>query len=371
MHSSQQNNDHERYFVSKLPDLVIGDLRINPPLIQGGMGIKISLANLAMAVANEGAVGTISAITGGYKDPASAMGNVEEVRQQIRKARKGTKGILAVNILVALTNYAELVRAAAEEGIDIIFSGAGLPLSLPRLVEGTKTRICPIVSSARTAEILCRNWINKFDRAPDALVVEGPMAGGHLGYSFSELEQEPPLRKLEDIVTEVLTVAEKYGAIAGKKIPVIAAGGIFDGKDIARMLKLGASGVQMATRFVCTDECDASAAFKQAYIDAKQEDLTIIKSPVGMPGRALLNKFLERSRKGELHFTCHYQCLKTCNPSESPYCIADALLNAAEGKLDEGFVFAGSNVYRVDKIVPVKDLIDELISETETALAAS
>jgi NAD(P)H-dependent flavin oxidoreductase YrpB (nitropropane dioxygenase family) len=327
------------------------------------MGVNISRANLASAVANEGAVGTISAITGG----SSALPE-NELREQIRKARTKTKGILAVNILVALTNYAQLVAMAVQEGIDIIISGAGLPLSLPKLVEGSKTRIIPIVSSARTAEILCKNWIHKYHYVPDAIIVEGPLAGGHLGYSLAELEQKPQ-KKLEDILLEVLAVTRRYGDVNGKKIPVIAAGGIFDGKDIARMLKLGASGVQMATRFVATNECDASDEFKQAYINAKKEDIIIIQSPLGLPGRALRNNFLERTKRGEIHFTCGHQCLKICKPLESPYCIAEALLNAAKGDLENGFVFCGSNVHRVDKIVSVKNLIDELVTKAEKEMA--
>lgn len=355
--------------MSKLPDLIIGDLKINPPFVQGGMGLKISLANLASSVANEGAVGTLSAITVGLsRGNATLIEGERELREQLKKARAQTKGVLAVNILVALTNFTHIVEIAVEEGIDIIFAGAGLPLSLPKLVEGTKTKIAPIVSSGRTAEILCKSWINKFHHAPDAIIVEGPMAGGHLGFSFEDLENEPPTKKLEDILKEVLEVTKKYEEIAKKKIPVIAAGGIFDGKDIARMLKLGASGVQMATRFVCTDECDAAPAFKQAYLNAKKEDITIIHSPVGLPGRALKNEFLDKAAKGEIKFKCDYICLRTCDPTKSPYCIADALINAAKGDLDNGFVFAGSNVHRVDKIVPVKTLINELVQETEKEL---
>ena len=354
--------------MSRLPDLVIGGLKIYPPIIQGGMGLKISLANLASAVATEGGVGTISAISGAFAHGPNDRAILETLlREEIRKARRMTKGVLAVNILVALVNFENLVKIAVEEGIDIIFAGAGLPLSLPKLVEGSTTRICPIVSSGRTAEILCKNWINKFHRAPDAVIVEGPMAGGHLGYSFEDLAQEPPVKKLEDILQEVLAVTRKYEASAGVKIPVVAAGGIFDGKDIARMLKLGASGVQMGTRFVATDECDAALPFKQAFVNAKKEDITIIQSPVGMPGRALRNSFLDRSKLGQIKFNCSYQCLKTCNPSQSPYCIAEALMNAAAGDLDNGFVFCGSNVYRVDKIVPVKTLMRELVTEAEQA----
>ena len=359
--------------MGKLPDLIIGDSKINPPIIQGGMGVRISLARLASAVAKQGAVGTIaSALIGGIKSHFSASeyesADVKELTAQIRKSRTLTTGILAVNVMVAQTNYPALVKTAAQEGIDIIFSGAGLPMNLPKFVEGTKVKICPIVSSARATEIICKNWIKKYNYPPDGIVVEGPLAGGHIGFSFKELENETTMPKLEEIVVEVVKVAEKFGNERKRKIPVIAAGGIYDGKDIARMLKLGASGVQMSTRFGCTYECDAAEEFKQAYINAKKEDIVIIHSPVGMPGRAIRNEFLDRSERGEIKFNCPYQCLKTCIPSKSPYCIAEALINAAEGNLKDGFVFVGSNAYRIDRMVSVKDLIKELAEETEANL---
>jgi len=359
--------------MAKLPDLVIGDLKINPPIVQGGMGVRISLSKLASAVANEGGVGTIAtALIGGIKSNFSMLehesADIKELIDQIRKAKTLTAGVLAVNVMVALTNYPSLAQASAKEGIDIIFSGAGLPMSLPKLVEGTKTKICPIVSSPRAAEIMCRNWTRKYNRAPDGIVVEGPLAGGHLGFSFDELKSEETMPKLEDIVVDVIKVAEKYGKGMEREIPVIAAGGIYDGKDIARFLKLGASGVKMSTRFAATYECDAAKEFKQAYIKAQKEDLTIIRSPVGLPGRAIRNEFLEKAKRGEIKFNCNYRCLKTCNPATSPYCIADALINASEGNLDQGFVFVGSNTGKVDKIVSVKDLIKELVEEAEANL---
>ncbi|MBN2755170.1 MAG: nitronate monooxygenase [Candidatus Goldbacteria bacterium] len=357
-----------------LPELVIGNLKISPPIIQGGMGIKISLAKLASAVANAGGVGTISAAI--KSDHVKDRKNIEkddaldlrEFISYVREAKALTKGIIAVNIMVALTSYPALVQAAVDEKVDIIFSGAGLPLNLPKLVEGSDVKIAPIVSSARVAEIICKTWTSKYNRVPDAVVVEGPMAGGHLGYSLEEIEEDAIAPKLDGIVTGVIETVKKYKEQFGKKIPVIAAGGIFDGKDIAHMIKLGASGIQMGTRFVCTDECDADIAFKNAYINAKKEDLVIIKSPVGMPGRAIKNEFLEKAKKGEIKFKCSYLCLRTCNPAKSPYCIADALSNAAKGDLQNGFAFAGSNVYRVDKIVSVKALMDELVKEAEENL---
>ncbi|MCX5781890.1 MAG: nitronate monooxygenase family protein [Elusimicrobia bacterium] len=356
--------------MSKLPDLKIGDLRANPPIIQGGMGVRISLANLAATVANEGAIGTIAAaLIGGTKSHMKMdefkNADTKELIAQIRKARSMTKGIIAINVMAGLTNYAELSTAAAKEGIDIIFSGGGLPLNLPKLVKGTKTKVAPIVSSGRTADIICRNWIRKYNHAPDAIVVEGALAGGHLGFSLEELSDETKTPKLEDIVVDVINVAKKFEKESGKKIPVIAAGGIYDGKDIAKFLKLGASGVQMATRFVCTNECDVSQEFKNAYIKAKKEDICIINSPLGMLGRAIKNEFLEKAKRGEIKFECRYQCIKPCIPDKSPYCIGDALVNAANGNLKDGFVFCGANAYRINKIVPVKELIRELVTEAE------
>ena len=357
--------------MSRLPDLKIGNLKAYPPIVQGGMGIRVSLANLAAAVANEGGIGTIAAgLIGGAKSNMSGSdhktSDIRELIFQIKKARSLTKGILAVNMMAGATLFEDLSRTAAQEGIDIIFSGGGLPLSLPKYVEGTKTKIAPIVSSGRSAEVICKNWVRKYNYVPDAIVVEGPLAGGHLGYTAEVFEDPSKTPKLEDILTDVLKVAKQYEI--GKKIPVIAAGGIYDGKDIARFLKLGASGVQLATRFICTDECDASIEFKQACVNSKKEDICIIVSPLGLPGRAIRNKFLEKINQGNkrvVNFTCNYRCIKPCVPSESAYCIADALINASAGNLEEGFVFCGANVYRCDKIVPVKELMKELVSVAE------
>ena len=357
--------------MSRLPDLKIGNLIANPPIVQGGMGVRISLANLAAAVANEGAIGTIAAgLIGGAKSNSSSAehetSDIRELTYQIRKARSMTKGILAVNVMAGATIFPEISRKAAQDGIDIIFSGGGLPLKLPKIIEGTKTKIVPIVSSGRSADVICRSWTRKYNYVPDAIVVEGPLAGGHLGYSSEALENPALTPKLEDLLAEVLSVAKNYEH--GKKIPVIAAGGIFDGKDIARFLKLGASGVQMATRFVCTEECDAAQAFKDAYINSKKEDICIIRSPLGLPGRAVLNDFLRKTQQGKkraVEFTCNYQCLKPCIPNESAYCIGDALVNASTGNLAEGFAFCGANAYRCKKIVPVRELIKELVTEAE------
>lgn len=347
----------------KLPSLRIADLTINPPILQGGMGVRVSRSGLAAAVANEGCVGVIAGVgLGKFENlPRSEFEaiNNEALRVEIRKAKSLSKGIIGVNLMVALSNYEPLVRTAVDENIDMIISGAGLPLELPKFVEKENIKLVPVVSSVRALKIICDKWKRNFNRLPDAVIVEGSKAGGHIGYDFQEVvEGKAP--GLDELITEIVGFAKTFDP----EIPVIAAGGIFDGKDIAHFLKLGASGVQMGTRFVCTDECDAHDNFKRAYLNAKKEDIIIIKSPVGMPGRVIKNKFVEDIMSGKTRpASCNYRCLKTCNPKTAPYCIAKALTSAAEGNVDEGFVFAGSNAYRCAEIVPVKKLIDEIVSE--------
>lgn len=356
-----------------LPSLNIGGIKSRLPIIQGGMGVGISMSGLASAVANQGGIGVIASAMAGITEhdvtKNGVAANVRALKREIRKARTLTDGILGVNIMVALTHYRDLVKASVAEGIDMIFSGAGLPLDLPRyLVNGSKTKLVPIISSARAAKLLCLKWMGKFNYLPDAFVVEGPKAGGHLGFKADQLDK--PDFALEHIIKEVVdtvrSIEKKYHA----SIPVIAAGGVYDGSDIKKFIELGASGVQMGTRFVATHECDADDAFKQTYINAKKDDLMVIKSPVGLPGRAVRNQFLEDVSQGKKKpFKCPYHCIKTCDPEKSPYCIALALAAARKGKLKNGFAFAGENAYRVDKIISVKALIDSLVSEYDQACA--
>lgn len=351
----------------------IGSVCLEIPLIQGGMGVRVSSSGLASAVSNQGALGVIAAVALGDEEGKTLEGFKEQSRKSlvrvIRQTRSLTKKPIGVNIMCALANYDDLVDAAQEEGVDVIISGAGLPLKLPAFVKNPKTRLVPIVSSARAAHIICTAWKKKYHRLPDAVIVEGPLAGGHLGYRREDLDH-PDEVSLEGILPEVLRAVKPFES-DGISIPVIAAGGIFDGKDIARMIRLGASAVQMATRFVCTHECDVSDAYKQLYLSSKKEDIAIIQSPVGMPGRVIRNDFVERIQRGErVDFGCAYRCLSTCDPQKVNYCIAKALMNASHGELDKGFAMCGSNAYRIQKIVSVKELIDELVSETRRELAA-
>lgn len=340
-------------------ELYIGDLKINIPVFQGGMGVGVSLANLAGAVAKAGGVGVISTAQIGYREPEFAHNPIETnlvaLKKEIQKARKiADGGVLGVNIMVATRRYEDYVKAAVEAGIDIIISGAGMPMDLPKLVEGSNTKIVPIVSGKKALDILTRYWKKKYDRVPDAIVVEGPMAGGHLGFSLEDLDN----LTREKYDEEIKLIIDYAKTIDGQP-PVIVAGGIFERKDMEHYLELGAGGVQIATRFVTTIECDAHESFKQAYINAKEEDIVIVKSPVGMPGRAIHNKFLDRVADGERFMRGCRQCVKTCNGVDAPFCITEALINSVTGNLDEGLIFCGKNAYRCEKIESVADIMEE------------
>ena len=347
-----------------VPELKIGDKIAPVPIVQGGMGVGISMSSLASAVANEGGIGVLSGAMPGFmvngSNPNVQSLNISSMRDEILKAKSMTNGLLGINIMVAMSDYADMVNVSIESGIDIIFSGAGMPLSLPEyLPEGSSTKLAPIVSSGRATTLICKKWLNRYNYLPDAVVVEGPKAGGHLGFKSDQLDD--PAFAIENLLVEVVNALKPFESEHGKEIPVIAAGGVYTGADMHRMMELGAGAVQLGTRFVATHECDAHMNFKQQYLDAKKDDIVVIKSPVGMPGRAIRNKFLDSVTNGErAPVKCPYQCIRTCKVDKSPYCIAVALSNARKGKFKYGYAFAGSNAYRVDKIVSVKELMDEL-----------
>lgn len=347
----------------------LGDKESKYPIIQGGMGVGVSMHKLAGAVSKEGGIGIISTADIGYKEEDFYLNpnqaNLRAIGKEIKKAREiaGEDKILGVNIMVALKNYSDIVRECVKQKIDLIISGAGIPKNLPEYVKGTKTKIAPIVSSLRCCKLIVKHWITKYNYTPDMIVIEGPKAGGHLGFKEEEvLGKEQP--KLEEITSEIVDYIKEVEEETGKEIPVVAAGGIWDNNDIQKYLGLGADGVQMATRFVATNECDASAEFKQAYINAKTEDIKIIKSPVGMPGRAIYNNFIKQTESNKCNIDKCYQCIKTCNAANTPYCITKALINAVKGNLEEGLIFCGSNVNKVKEIVSVHDLMQELVNPT-------
>ena len=347
----------------------IGSKEIKLPIIQGGMGVGISLSGLASAVANQGGIGVISCAGLGliYRQASETYFDscIHGLKEELRKARVNSNGIIGVNIMVALSNFADMVRTAVAERADIIFAGAGLAFDLPSfLTPGSKTFLAPIVSSARAARVICEKWQALYNYLPDLIVVEGPKAGGHLGFKNEQIEDET--YSLEHLIPEVVAVAGRYSD--KKMIPVIAAGGIYTGGDIDRFMKLGAAGVQLGSLFVTTHECDASPEFKQVYINSSQKDIKIIQSPVGLPGRAFDGTFIKSVNEGnEKPKGCPYKCIRTCDYTRSPYCIIRALYNAAKGNLERGYVFAGANAFLADKISSVKEVVDKLKYEFAVA----
>lgn len=362
------------------PSLTIGNLTARLPIIQGGMGVGISLHRLAAAVAAEGGIGVIAGAMIGMREHDIVKNPIEANRRalenELAKARALTNGIIGVNIMVVLTDFASLVRTSIASRADIIFSGSALPMDLPKHLldmcqekkEEFQTKLVPIISSARAATIICKKWMSRFGYLPDAFVVEGPKAGGHLGFKAEDLNNAA--FALEKVIPEVVAAVKPFEDASGKAIPIIAAGGVYTGQDISQFLNLGAAGVQMGTRFVATEECDADIRFKQAFVDAKEEDITIIRSPVGLPGRAIRGRFIEALEEGKKNFKCAFHCISTCDPEKSPYCIASALLNAMKGNLDRGFAFTGSNGFRINTITTVKELLQSLQVEFDAAKAA-
>ncbi len=347
-----------------IPKLTIGNITVDTPIVQGGMGVRVTLSSLASAVSNEGGIGTISSMGLGDLESAQEYYNKyshDALVEEIRKAKSMSNGPLAVNIMGVLSNANDLVKAAVDEGADMIIYGAGLPTKLPALIPEGSAAIVPIIGSGRIAKLILKAWDKRYNRIPDAFILEGPLAGGHLGFSVEQLE-DLEANSLENLLPVVLEELKPYEEKYGRKIPVIVAGGIYTGGDIAKMIRLGASGVQMGTRFVCTEECGVSPEFKQAYIDAKEEDIVITKSPVGLPGRAIRNQFLNDVEAGNVKVKCPYRCLTSCKLDNARYCIAQALVNSYYGDVDKGLLFCGQNAYRVDKVVTVKELFEELLT---------
>lgn len=350
----------------KRKPLIFGNLKAERPLIQGGMGVGISLSGLAGAVAKEGGVGMISTAQIGFREPEFERSPIETnlrcIGKELEKARKiAPRGIIGCNIMVATRRYEDYVRAAVRAGADLIASGAGLPSRLPEFTKGFRTKIAPIVSSVKGASVICKLWDRRYQTAPDLVIVEGPEAGGHLGFdeeTLSHLETLDYGKEILGIKACVRQYEEKYG----KKIPVVAAGGIYSREDASYYLdELGTDGIQAATRFVTTEECDAPMAYKQAYLDAKKEDIVITKSPVGMPGRAIKNRFLKEMKERKKPVTRCFQCLEKCNPKETPYCITEALINAARGKIQDALLFCGAKAYLADRIETVHEVMADLV----------
>ena len=346
-----------------MKELVIGDLVAKVPIIQGGMGVGVSLGGLAGAVAKEGGIGVISAAQPGFREDDfytnTFEANMRALNREIKKAKEiSNGGIVGVNIMVAVTHYSDFVKCCIDSGADIIISGAGLPMDLPKFAEGSDIKLAPIVSSAKACKLILGRWIKKFNKVADLVVIEGPKAGGHLGFKVDEISEKQD--NYDNDIKEIIACVKDLEESTGKKIPVVFAGGVFDRKDIDHCFELGLDGVQMATRFVATEECDADVAFKQAYVDAKPGDAVIVKSPVGMPGRALNNNFIANIVPEGCKIKRCFNCLTHCDPKTIPYCISQALFNGANGDIDHGLIFCGANVEKVDKITTVHEIFEEL-----------
>lgn len=347
--------------------LKIGDLTAKIPIIQGGMGVGISLGGLAGAVAKEGAIGIISTAQIGfregdfYENPIAA--NLRALGKELKKARDiAPKGIIGFNIMVATNKYEEYVKAAVKAGADLIISGAGLPMDLPAFVGKCKTKLLPIVSSKRAANLILKRWDKKYNTTADAIVVEGPMAGGHLGFKSEELDNLDSLNshydeEIQAIIDTVASYEKKYK----KEIPVIVAGGIRTKEDMEHCFSLGAKGIQVATKFVTTEECDADLQYKNTYINCKKEQICIVKSPVGMPARAIRNEFLDKVEKERLTPKHCYQCLAKCDRANIPYCITEALIHAAKGEVENALLFCGADAYKETRIRTVKEVLADFL----------
>ncbi len=360
----------------ELKSLKIGKYEIKYPIIQGGMGVGISWDRLAGNVSKEGGLGVISAVGTGiyenrkYTKKVMGEGRPYEVenfysRQALFKIFENARKIcgnkpLGANVLYAINDYDRVVKDACEAGANIIITGAGLPLTMPDAAKNyPDVALVPIVSTAKALRILCRRWEKTHKRLPDAVIVEGPLSGGHQGFKYEDCFK--PENQLEVILPEVVKEAKKWG-----DIPVIAAGGIWDKNDIVRMLKLGASGVQMGTRFIGTYECDASDEFKQVILNAKKEDIKLFKSPVGYPARGVKTNLHRLIKEGKApKIRCISNCVAPCHRGEEAklvgYCIADSLSDAYDGKLETGLFFTGANGYRLNEIISVKELMQKLV----------
>ncbi len=351
-----------------MKSIQIGDLKIKVPVFQGGMGVAVSISGLASAVANQGGVGIISAVGIGMKYSVkgrfTSANNIKGFTTEIKKARElSPNGIIGANIMLAVSDFDELFKVALNN-LDIIIVGAGLFLKKPETVTNdefiySKTKYIPKISSARAALLTFKTWDQKFNRIPDAVVIEGSKAGGHLGFKKDELLKET--KTLFEIIKETREILIPFEQKYGHKIPIIAGGGIYSGNDIFEAVQSGADGVKMGTRFVTTYECDADIKFKMEYINSSASDVVVIDSPVGLPGRAINNDFLKSVTAGKKKpVKCLWKCLKTCDYKNVPYCIAEALFNAANGNMKDGFAFAGSNAYKATKIETVEEVFNQL-----------
>lgn len=333
-------------------------------IYQGGMGVGISMSRLASAVAICGGVGIISAFQPGFAEDdydTNPLGaNIRVLQKNIKEAlaaveKAGGKGLVGINIMSMTDHYEDYVKAAIDAGAQVIVSGGGVPTSLPGICKGSDVKLIPVISSARAASVIIRNWTKKHNRTPDAVIFEGPLAGGHLG--FKEEQLGPAQENFYKMIAEIKTELESF-----PECKLIVGGGIYSKNDALKVLACGADGVQIGSRFVTTKECDAPDSFKQAYLDCAESDLGIIKSTIGMMGRVIKNDFVEKAEKGPIPIKSCNGCLITCNRMKASFCILDALIKTAIGDTRNGLVFCGAKAYKANKIETVKDIFEEFTS---------
>lgn len=355
-----------------LKPLTINGKTVQFPIIQGGMGIRISLSNLANACINSGIVATISAAQVGFlrknfrKDPIGE--NFKELTKEINKVRASNpNGILGVNLMHAMNYFPEYASFLATQDIDFIVSGAGLPLDLPEYIKDSKVKGAFIISSARAAKILLRSWERRYNYMPEFIVCEGPLAGGHLGFSKEDMESGNVM-SLEDIVEETKKIVKVYEEKYEIKIPIIAGGGVHDGADMAKMLSVGADGVQISTRFIASHECDASLDYKMMIVNSKENDIVRVSSPAGLPGRAVRNFLTKKLEKENIKVSYCVNCLKTCKKVGIPYCITEQLGNSSAGDVN-GLIFTGAKAYLINKLDYVENIVNEIIRDCKLELS--
>jgi len=355
--------------------LKIGDIEIPVPIVQGALGAGISTAPLVSRVSDEGGLGVIASVGLGvvygidngvslkeiYKNFAKR--NSDALREEILRIREITDAPFAVNIMSVLTDYDTLAKVCDEEKVDVIISGAGLPIKLPQYITNDHTKLVPLVSSGRVANLILKRWDKRFGRTADAVIIESPFSGGHQGFSFEEI-QSANSNILENLISDTKESVKIYEDKYDHEIPVIATGGIYSGMDVGRHLDYGASGVQIGSRFILTEECDVSPNYKAAHMSARERDIDLILSPLGLPVRVVKNEFYWKLQRGEvMDFNCGYHCLSACKANKANFCIAEALISARKGDMENGLVLCSTITPRSNRIYSVKELMTELVDE--------
>ena len=344
--------------------LKIGNLEVPIPVIQAGMGVQVAKSELAGAVARAGGIGCISSVGLGTLE-ASLNDYLADSRKnltkEIRNARRlADGGVIGVNIMVALANYKDMVEVCVKEKVDVIVSGAGLPINLPELTKGSGIKLIPVVSSGRAMKVILKSWHRRYQVMPDAVVVEGPLCGGHMAFTKEQV-LHPEQAPIQNILKDVRDVLAPYEKEYNKSIPLIGAENVVTPEDVIQKLKMGFDGVHIGTRFICTEEAGIDRKSKEVYVNAKAEDIVVLHSPLGLPVKVLRTPLVEKLLNGEkIPFGCPFKCLRACEASEAKFCIADALVKTMLGEVEGGLFMVGSGVGRINNIIPVKTFFEQL-----------